>query len=718
MPSKTETNIKESKTDVLIIGAGPSGLMCALWLSRCGIPFRIIDKRSNEIFAGQADGLQSRSLEIFKSFSESQFDFITMDQAWKCANHIEEMCFWSPNENEELIRKSRISDNIPGLSNFTECVINQGNIEKWFVESIKQFSGNKVEIERPLLPLNLKINDDNEGEYPVEILVKRLSNEKAKPEQFGGTSNGLFRQFDGDQEKSYSNIQDSNDLELIKAKYVLGSDGAHSWVRKQLNINMEGEHTDFVWGVMDIVPITNFPDIRSRCAVHSKDSGSMMIIPRENDLVRFYIQLKEVDRDVSTKDETREFMGNCDDKLASSKGRIDRSKITPESILKQAQEIIKPYTLEICNLNWYTGYQIGQRVANKFEKHNRVFISGDACHTHSPKAGQGMNVSMQDTYNLGFKLALVCKGLADPKILNTYESERIKIAKDLIDFDHKFSKLFSGQPMIPNSKIMEQTNEELSNDRVDMNEFHQVYLKGSKFASGTIVDYEDSILINKSIKVFSNENGDFNSLASKVPIGRRLYSDLILGQVDLKTQQIEDKLTSDGRFRVIIFSGNLKHNPINFEKLNNFNSFFNSTNHFLKKYTPKFAFENSVIEILLIHSNKRNEIEFNEFPEFLRPIDFKRRTDYWKIYSGVDSNHLGQKIDIYETYGIDKDKGAILVIRPDTHVAKVVEFSESGLNEIDEYFDVFMIDQRNNEFLEKDVEKDDSDRFVKPRLAV
>ena len=60
--------IKESQTDVLIIGAGPSGLMCATWLARCGIPFRIIDKRSNEVFAGQADGLQSRSLEIFKSF--------------------------------------------------------------------------------------------------------------------------------------------------------------------------------------------------------------------------------------------------------------------------------------------------------------------------------------------------------------------------------------------------------------------------------------------------------------------------------------------------------------------------------------------------------------------------------------------------------------------------------------------------------------------------
>ena len=85
--------VKHSETDVLIIGAGPAGLMCATWLSRCGIPFRIIDKRSNEIFTGQADGLQCRSLEIFQSFSELSFDFASLNQSWKMANHMIEMCF-------------------------------------------------------------------------------------------------------------------------------------------------------------------------------------------------------------------------------------------------------------------------------------------------------------------------------------------------------------------------------------------------------------------------------------------------------------------------------------------------------------------------------------------------------------------------------------------------------------------------------------------------
>lgn len=115
--------VKHSETDVLIIGAGPAGLMCATWLSRCGIPFRIIDKRSNEIFTGQADGLQCRSLEIFQSFSELSFDFASLNQSWKMANHMIEMCFWSPNSNGQLERNSRVADTIPGISRFTQSVI-------------------------------------------------------------------------------------------------------------------------------------------------------------------------------------------------------------------------------------------------------------------------------------------------------------------------------------------------------------------------------------------------------------------------------------------------------------------------------------------------------------------------------------------------------------------------------------------------------------------
>ena len=723
-----------SKTDVLIIGAGPAGLMCATWLSRCGIPFRIIDKRSNEIFTGQADGLQCRSLEIFQSFSELSFDFATLNQSWKMANHMIEMCFWSPNGNGQLERNSRVADTIPGISRFTQSVIHQGNIEKWFVDSIDYFSNGQVKIERPLLPISINVNEKGtkDDQYPVEVKVVKLSSEESKPEQFGSekVANGLYRQFDGDQDKSYKEKstttkedeeeEEEEDCEIIHTKYVVGCDGAHSWVRKQLDIDMEGEQTDFVWGVLDMVPITNFPDIRNRCAIHLKDSGSVMVIPRENDLVRFYIQLKEVERDPATKTDNKQFNGNVDDTKAKTKGRIDRSKITPELILKQAQKIFEPYTLEMTDLSWYTGYQIGQRVSPQFSKfNNRVFIAGDACHTHSPKAGQGMNVSMQDTYNLGFKLALVCKGLAKPEILSTYELERLKVARDLIAFDHKLSRLFSGKPMIPNSDIL---------DGVDMDEFHQVYLEGNKFASGTIVDYQNSLLINKlGDGGDTNDDDDddddndcliMNKLATKIPIGRRLYSVKMISQADGKPIHIADRLSSDGRFRVLVFPGDIKYNPEQLQTLHSFQDLLDDSNFFLKKFTPINAFQDSVIDIITIHNNNRHDVEIFDFPDFTHPLDYKHRCDYWKLYSGKGETYHEGTFNMYEDYGIDGKRGVILVIRPDSHVAKVVPFSINGLKQVDEYFNKFMIGQTNNVLPSKPIDYDDSKRFIQPRLAV
>jgi 2-polyprenyl-6-methoxyphenol hydroxylase-like FAD-dependent oxidoreductase len=75
----------ESKCDVLIVGAGPAGLMMATWMARCGINARVVDKRGTKIYAGQADGLQIRSLEIFDSFGFA-------DRAMKEANHMVEVC--------------------------------------------------------------------------------------------------------------------------------------------------------------------------------------------------------------------------------------------------------------------------------------------------------------------------------------------------------------------------------------------------------------------------------------------------------------------------------------------------------------------------------------------------------------------------------------------------------------------------------------------------
>lgn len=82
-----------------------------------------------------------------------------------------------------------------------------------------------------------------------------------------------------------------------------------------------------------------------------------------------------------------------------------------EDLHYAAQQIFHPFIMEISETYWWSAYAIGQRLADHFSKENRIFLTGDACHTHSPKAGQGMNVSLQDGYNIGWKLAAVLQGL-------------------------------------------------------------------------------------------------------------------------------------------------------------------------------------------------------------------------------------------------------------------------------------------------------------------
>lgn len=287
-----------------------------------------------------------------------------------------EICFWNPDENGVIRRSGRIPDTIPNISRFQQVVLHQGRIERFFLDFIE--GNSDIRVERGVLPTQLELDEakvNEENAYPIKVTLRHLAEDEATPKQSAtslngsSTQDGLFR----------SNLAPDDTAELIKAaelnakagseevvyaKYMLGADGAHSWTRNQLGFSLDGESTDYIWGVLDIVPITDFPDIRSRCAIHSADSGSVMVIPRENKLVRLYIQLTTTE------------------KVNQGGSRYDRSQITPQIILEAAQRIISPYKLTFRKLDWWTAYQIGQRVGTQFSAHERIFLAGDAVHTH------------------------------------------------------------------------------------------------------------------------------------------------------------------------------------------------------------------------------------------------------------------------------------------------------------------------------------------------
>ncbi|KAI4609287.1 hypothetical protein J4E80_008536 [Alternaria sp. BMP 0032] len=630
-------------------------------MARCGINARVVDKRGTKIYSGQADGLQLRSLEIFDSFGFA-------DRAWKEANHLIEFCMWNPGEDGVIRRSDGVPDTPPGLSRFKEIVLHQGRIERFFLDHIKKHSKDTLRVERAVLPESLhiaedRVDDHSPDNYPVTVQLRYLTEDEAKPAQSkgSGVNDGLFRSnlAEDDTEDLIANSQQKQgSTEIVKAKYVVGCDGAHSWTRKQLGFELEGEPTDHIWGVLDIIPITDFPDVRKRCAIHSASSGSMMIIPRENKIARLYIQLTEIKPDAS--------------------GRADRSKITPETIITAAQKIMAPYKLTYEYCDWWTAYQIGQRVGKNFDHKSRVFLAGDAVHTHSPKAGQGMNVSMQDGYNLGWKLGLVVKGIAHPSILKTYQSERRRIAQDLIAFDHKFSRLFSGRP----------AKDVMDEEGVSMDEFKNAFLKGQLFATGLSVDYGTSMLIGKPGSAADQGDGtDVSSsspvigkqeLSSEIKLGMRFPSHQVINQADGRAWEFQQKLKSDGRFRIIVFAGNVA-NAQQSARLKAFCQALESSS-VLAPHLGKN------IEVLTLHSSKWKEVELlRDLPDILHPFDPKTGWDYDSVYAD-DANPFEGFGDAYKGYGVDRERGCVVVVRPDQYVGYIDEVDGEGCEGVEGYF--------------------------------
>jgi phenol 2-monooxygenase len=391
-----------------------------------------------------------------------------------------------------------------------------------------------------------------------------------------------------------------------------------------------------------------------------------MVIPRENKLVRLYIQLTEIKPD--------------------SSGRADRSKITPTTIIEAAQRIIAPYKLTYKYCDWWTAYQIGQRVGTNFDYNNRVFLAGDAVHTHSPKAGQGMNVSMQDAYNLGWKVGLVVKGIAQPSILKTYQSERRRVAQDLIEFDHKFSRLFSGRPA---KDLLDETG-------VSMKEFKEAFVKGNMFASGLSVNYGASMLVAKpgdtadqgdGTDVLSSHTDDTTQstivgtqgLAPNIILGMRIPSHKVLNQSDARPHHLQSLLKSDGRFRIILFAGAI-HSPAQKSRLTSFCAAL-SCSPFLSSYV------HTHIALLTVHAAKRADTEvLRDFPDVLHPFSENLGWDYDSVFVDDESYHEGFG-DAYGNYGIDRETGCVVVTRPDQYVGFIGALDgEGGWESVEAYF--------------------------------
>jgi phenol 2-monooxygenase len=548
-----------SEVDVLIVGCGPAGLVLAAQLAHFPeIRTAIVDRRDGPLAVGQADGVACRTVEMFETFGLA--DRLVAEAYW-----VNEVCFWRPDPEDRtrIKRTGRVRDTEEGLSEFPHVIVNQARMLAYLREHMERSPSR-------LLP-----------HYGLHLDGLEVDRDGVTATLNGGTS-------------------------TARAKYVVGCDGARSAVRTAIGLELAGDATNESWGVMDVLAVTDFPDIRVKAAINSAEHGNILIIPREGGyLVRFYIELDAAG--------------------------VDIGDVTPEHMTEVANRILHPYTVELKDVGWWSVYSIGQRVCERFDddpRSPRVFIAGDACHTHSAKAGQGMNVSMADAFNLGWKLAAVLNGTARPELLRTYSGERQAVARELIDFDREFSRRFR------------------SGAAVDPEEFQRYFVQQGRFTAGVATSYEPSSI---------TAGADHQALATGFGVGTRFHSAPVVRLADAKPLELGHVARADGAWRLYVFADRA-------------GSQARSLCEFLapeiERFTPAGWAPDSVIDVRAIFQQPHTELS----PAALPPVLLPRKgrfglIDYEKAFCGTG---------IFEARGIDRDSGCVVLVRPDQYVSAVL----------------------------------------------
>ncbi|MFC4140554.1 MULTISPECIES: FAD-dependent monooxygenase [unclassified Microbacterium] len=566
------------EVDVLIVGSGPAGMLLAAQMSQYpDVVTRLIEKREGRLVLGQADGIQPRSVETFQAFGFAE-------RIVAEAYNIGWMNFWGPDpENPgNIIRTSRTEDYGYKISEFPHLIVNQARVLDYFAEAAHNGPG-RIVPDYGVEFVGLTVHEA--GEYPVEVQVRTTAGERT-----------------------------------VRAKYVAGCDGARSGVREAIGRKHVGGISAHAWGVMDVLVNTDFPDWRTKCAINA-EAGNILHIPREGGyLSRMYIDLGAVADDDN-----------------------HQVRSTPiEEIIRRANEILHPYTLDVKQVAWHSVYEVGHRVTDGFDdalesdRHPRVFLTGDACHTHSAKAGQGMNVSMQDGFNLGWKLGAVLTGRSPQELLETYAAERRPVAQQLIDFDKEWSSLMARKP------------EEIS----DPQELATFYLGTAEFPSGFMTEYQPSMIVAGASQ---------QELATGFPLGRRFKSAEVVRVCDGNVVHLGHHAKADGRWRVYGFGDRSG------AALDDWAAWIGGE---VAKFTPADADLDAVFDVKAVYQKAFDEIDLPDVPDVLQPKTGPLGlTDWEKVYSAAPNAWC--RSDIFDERGLSRE-GVVVVVRPDQYVAAIL----------------------------------------------
>lgn len=340
-------------TDVLVVGAGPTGLMLANQLGRRGVRTTIIDRHAGPSLQTRALGVQARTLEIYAQLG-------IVDRALELGKPGAGANLWAEGRKMArvpLIEAGRAATPYPFI-----LVLGQDDNERIMGERLRDWG-----------------------------LAVQWNTELVALEQSAGRVTATLRRPDGATQK-------------ITAAWVGGCDGAHSAVRELSGIAFPGAPYEHVFFVADTEATGDM--VPDEVNVYLWREGFHLFFPMRG------------------QDHWR-VVGILPPALRGRDG-VTFEDVTPS----MRREAGAGLAFKACT--WFSTYRIHHRSAARF-RDRRCFLLGDAAHIHSPVGAQGMNTGLQDAYNLAWKLALVVAGRADPALLDSYEAERVPVARRLLN---------------------------------------------------------------------------------------------------------------------------------------------------------------------------------------------------------------------------------------------------------------------------------------------
>ncbi|RAR02411.1 3-(3-hydroxy-phenyl)propionate hydroxylase [Stemphylium lycopersici] len=406
---------------------------------------------------------------------------------------------------------------------------------------------------------------------------------------------------------------------VVKCRYLVGADGGKSFVRRAMSIPFDGSSTTDKWVRIDGVIETDLPKPRTYCAIESPTHGNVLWAALDHGATRIGFAF-------------------------TAERQKAYKEFNEEAAVKEAIASVKPFSLEFKKVDWWTIYVVGQRIARSFLVDDCIFLAGDACHTHSSGAAQGMNTGMHDAVNLGWKLSLVLQGLANPKLLHSYEAERFPNIQRLINYDKDISRLMTMQ--LPEGWT--------GDPNADPNEIlGNVMAEAATFSSGLGIYYEPDTYLNLA------QSSGVATLQS----GQRAPDVTLQKPATFETTSLQNETPNIASFYIVLFAGDVERTKPALA------SFTDTTSIVPWLHDPKVP-----ISWISIIAGPGGPSAY----EILGGMPFGR-----VFYDGNHSAHL--------RYGVATEKGAVLVLRPDGWVGTVIGLDGDAAEKLDNYFRRFLI---------------------------